>query len=238
MTTPHLSKPTLFTPAKLKANPVLSRSVTRLVNEAFYRSKEIDPSTWDNTTLRFQDESSLHVMLSEENSVIALTFDENENAEALNGQNKLELNEHATGVANKKVVACAAAVPWKGGWMKEGAETESGWEIKTVCVDGDQKYLRRGLAVQLLDSLEHYLVTATKAQLQRAGTQGEGSLTLWILAAECLTGVYWRKRGYHEVRRRTEGAGTWSCRTSFDMLVLKKIVTFDIDTGRTVEKKA
>jgi GNAT superfamily N-acetyltransferase len=128
---------------------------------------------------------------------------------------------------SKKVVACAAAVPWKGGWMKEGADSESGWEIKIVCVDGDPQYHHRGLAVQLLGFLERYLVTAMKAKFREEGKQEHGTLTLWILAAECINGSYWRKKGYQEVRRKTEGVGVWSCKTSFEMVVFRKIITFE-----------
>lgn len=52
----------------------------------------------------------------------------------------------------------------------------------------------------------------------------KGKVTLWILAAECINGVYWRKRGFREVRRRTEGPGVWGCKTEFEMVVLKKEV--------------
>jgi len=219
MPTPLLSAPILFTPAELKANPTLSKSVTQLVNDAFYRSKEIDPVKWDNTTLRFPDEEALYVMLGDKGSVIALIFDE-----AGVGKD----SDRADNKENRVVVACAAAVPWKGGWAKEGAGKESGWEMKIVCVDGDPKYHHRGLAVQLLNFLESYLVACERAVLQRAGKQGEGGLTLWILAAECINGVYWRRRGYQEVRKKVEGPGVWSCKTSFEMVVLRKDVAFGV----------
>jgi GNAT superfamily N-acetyltransferase len=221
MMKPKLSRPTLFTLAELKANPALSKSVTQLVNDAFYRSKEVDPTKWDNTTLRFPNEEALHVMLGDQGSVIALVFDE-----AVGAQDGDKINEKES----KKVVACVAAVPWKGGWAKEGSGTEDGWEMKIVSVDGDPTYHHRGLAVQLLNFVETYLVAKERAQLRRAGEQGEGVLTLWILAAECQNGVYWRRRGYQEVRKKVEGPGVWSCRTSFEMVVLRKNVTFDIGT--------
>jgi GNAT superfamily N-acetyltransferase len=235
MATPKLSLPILFTPLELKSNTALSASVTRLVNDAFYRSKETDPVKWSNVTFRFPNEDALHVMLGDTSSVMALIFDENADAErGWNG--KAETNGREAGTAKgdltrKKVVACAAAVPWKGGWMKEGANYESGWEIKTVCVDGDPNYHHRGLAVKLLSFLEGNLIASLKAQLRKEGKEGVSTLTLWILAAECINGVYWRKRGYQEVRRKTEGVGVWSCKTSFEMVVLKKFVTFDIDSG-------
>ena len=214
----NLSPPTLFTPSDLKSNPTLSKSITQLVNDAFYRSKDIDPVKWSNTTFRFSNEGELHTLLGDEGSVIALIFDESgvaKEAEKVNGKE------------NMKPVACAAAVPWKGGWARESAGKESGWEIKIVSVDGDPKYHHRGLAVQLLNFLELYLVANARAALQREGKQGEGVLTFWILAAECINGVYWRKKGYQEVRKKVEGPGVWSCKTSFEMVVLRKDVPFN-----------
>lgn len=218
MTTPKLSSPTLFTPPELKANPQLPTSITQLVNNAFYRSKDIDPLKWSNTTFRFSNEGELHTLLGDEGSVIALIFD---------GSGVAKEAEKVNGKENRKPVACAAAVPWKGGWAREGAGEESGWEIKIVSVDGDSKYHHRGLAVQLLNFLDSYLVANARAALQREGKQGEGVLTLWILAAECINGVYWRKKGYQEVRKKVEGPGVWSCKTSFEMVVLRKDVTFN-----------
>ena len=227
--TTRLSEPELYTPSDLKANKTLSTSVTKLVNDAFYRSKEGDPVKWSNATFRFPTEEALHVMLGDAGSVMAVLFDKSVEAPVTNGKgNGIEANGDVA--ASKKVVACAAAVPWKGGWMKEGADTELGWELKTVCVDGDPKYHHRGLAVKLMSFLEDYLVANTKSQLQREGKEGKGTLALWILAAECINGVYWGKKGYQEVRRQTEGVGVWSCKTSFEMLVLKKEVTFDVGT--------
>jgi hypothetical protein len=222
--TTRLSDPNLYSPSDLKANKTLSTSITKLVNDAFYRSKESDPVKWSNATFRFPTEEALHVMLGDEGSVMAVIFDKS----VTNGNgNGVKANGDIA--ASEKVVACAAAVPWKGGWMKEGAGTESGWELKTVCVDGDPKYHHRGLAVKVISFLEDWLVANTKAQLRREENEGRGKLALWILAAECINGVYWCKKGYQEVRRKTEGVGVWSCKTSFEMIVLKKEVTFDVD---------
>jgi GNAT superfamily N-acetyltransferase len=221
--TTRLSDPNLYTPSDLKANKTLSTSITKLVNDAFYRSKESAPVKWSNATFRFPTEEALHVMLGDEGSVMAVIFDK---SVTYGNGNGVEANGDIA--ASKKVVACAAAVPWKGGWMKEGAGTESGWELKTVCVDGDPKYHHRGLAVKVIDFLEDWLVANTKAQLRREEKEGKGKLALWILAAECINGVYWRKKGYEEVRRKTEGVGVWSCKTSFEMIVLKKEVRFDV----------
>jgi len=124
------------------------------------------------------------------------------------------------GEVQGKVVACAAAVPWKGGWMKECAGREEGWEIKALAVDGGAEYLKKGLAVQVMGALEEYLVKEAKKREEK------GVLSLWILAAECINGHYWRRRGYKEVRRSTEGDMTWGCQTVFDLVVFKREVEF------------
>ena len=231
MTTSPLPAPTLFSLSELRADRTLIASIIRLANDAFIRPKRLDPVKWNITGLRFPTVDSYLEMLDEK-SVVALIFDDT----AANDETDLhEFHSNETGNGRwtgKKVIACAAAVPWKGGWTKEGAGTEEGWEIKAVCVDGDAKYARRGLAVQLLAVLEQCLVAQMKLQLrERVGGNGkelaQGRLTLWILAAECLNGVYWRKRGYQEVRRSTQGAGVWGCQTSFEIVVLKKDVQYD-----------
>ena len=126
----------------------------------------------------------------------------------------------------KKPIACAAAIPWRGGHLKEGAGTETGWEIKIVCVNPSPEYQRRGLAVQVLAFLEEYLVGIERDALFREGIRSAGGrgVDFWILAAECQAGPYWRRRGYAEVRRRTEGPGVWSCLREFEMLVLRRRV--------------
>jgi GNAT superfamily N-acetyltransferase len=134
-----------------------------------------------------------------------------------------------------KVVACGATTPWTGGWAKEGAGKETGFEIKAIAVEADERYLRKGLAVQLMAALEGRLIEEMREQLQRCPAEDakeksglKGSVVLWIMAAECIAGPYWRRRGYREIRRTTEGNGTWGCKTSFDLLVLRKDVVFDI----------
>ena len=241
MMTTKLSPPTLFTPSELKSNPTLSKSITQLVNDAFYRSYERDTVKWDNSESRFSDEEGLHMLLSGEGSVIALMFDDAASADengSINGGNGSISGEGSSsdGKESRKVVACASLVPWKGGWEKECAHTETGWEIKIVCVDGDPKYHHRGLAVQLLNFLEQYLIVRETIQREQKGLQGQRVLSLWILAAECLNGAYWRKRGYEVVRKKTWGPGTWSCKTSFEMVVLRRNVTFGFGGGSAVRK--
>ncbi|CAO2650227.1 Nn.00g015190.m01.CDS01 [Neocucurbitaria sp. VM-36] len=232
MTTALSSAPTLFSLSELKADRNLVASIIRLANDAFLRPKKLDPVKWSSTGLRFPTIESYLEMLDEK-SVVALLFDDSINKNKV-GLNEFEGTETGDGRwAGKKVIGCAAAVPWKGGWTKEGAGIEEGYEIKAVCLDGDAKYARQGMAVQLLAVLEQDLVAQKRLQrrgsVDRNGNEpAEGKLTLWILAAECLNGVYWRKRGYQEVRRSTQGPGVWGCQTSFEIVVLKRDVRFDI----------
>jgi hypothetical protein len=231
MTTPHLSAPTLFHPAALKANRALTAQITRLANEAFMRSKAPDWEKWDDSRVRFPTAEAYWDMLDEE-AIVALVFDRDTSPDLVGR----EVNGIGSdGESNGKVVACAAAVPWKGGWKKEGAGKEDGWEIKAVCVDGDSKYLRKGLAVEVMQALENELVVRAKAQQQKmtngsnhAAEPGRGHVALWILAAECINGAYWRKRGYRELRRSTEGKGTWGCKTSFELVVFRKDVEYEL----------
>lgn len=120
-----------------------------------------------------------------------------------------------------KVVACAAAVPWTGGWKQEGRDTETGFEIKAVAVDGSERYLRKGLAVNVMGALEGELVKQAK---EAKGSGEKRELHLWVLAAECINGEYWKRREYVEVRRSTEGDLTWGCQTSFELVVFRRVV--------------
>lgn len=228
MTPPRLSAPKLFTTSELKADPRITESITSLANDAFLRPKRAEPEKWNITVLRFPTLESYFAMLDED-SIIALIFDDAEDL----GQETHAVSETQNNGNRKypspKVVACAAAVPWRGGMAREGAGTESGWEIKAVCVDGDEKYLRQGLTIKLLASLEEHLIHRAKSQgqLVEVGATGSnvgGILTLWILAAECLNGVYWRKRGFVEVRRSWETNGGWGSKADFEIVVFKKEV--------------
>jgi hypothetical protein len=237
MTTPRLSAPVLVHPSELKSSPKLTSQITSLINEAFRCSKLSNPEKWNFDRPRFPTHESYYEMLVEE-TIVALIFDQNAPQGDINdavGDERERISQDE-GAVNGRVVACAAAVPWKGGWAREGAGKEEGWEIKAVAVNGDATYLRKGLAVQVMASLENHLIEKTKAQLKASLPRGAApqeseqveSLILWILAAECINGAYWRKRGYHEVRRTTEGQGTWGCKTSFDIVVFRKDVKYNI----------
>lgn len=208
--TPWLPAPIYYTRAHLQTDLPLTTKITSLVNDAFARSQKSDPEKWgDNPEIRFPDNDSYFDMLGDE-GIVAMIFDEN--------------------IRDRKLVAVAAAIPWKGGWKKEGAGVEEGWEIKAVAVDGDARYLRQGLAVQLYGFLEKSLITISKtfgiSTTGRAFNQND-ELPFWILAAECINGVYWRKKGYELVRKDLHEAPTWGVLTRFEMIVLRKVIPFE-----------
>jgi hypothetical protein len=212
--TPRLTAPICYTRAYLQKDPLLATQITSLVNDAFARSQKSDPEKWGETPeIRFQDNGSYFDMLGDE-GIVAMIFDKN--------------------TRDRKVVAVAAALPWKGGWNKEGAGVEEGWEIKAVAVDGDARYLRQGLAVQLCSFLEKELIISSK----KSGVSTTGrpfdhrdQLTFWILAAECINGAYWRKKGYELVRKDVYEAPTWGVLTRFEMVVLRKVMPFECSKG-------
>ena len=223
MAEPTFSTPVLFTPSELASQPALVDEIVELINDAFMRSKLPEPEKWDTTeTKRFPTRESYLEMFGGE-GVLAVIFDEAADGAGFTGTDCQRVKQKG------KVVSVAGVIPWKGGWKKEGAGTEKGWEIKAVAVDGDAKYLRRGLAIRLYDFLEKFIVEMEKKRLrEEKGAAGAGTVTLWILSTACINGAYWMKRGYKEVRRETCGPGTWGCLTSFDMVVLKRDVHFEI----------
>lgn len=237
MTTPHISLPVLAFPAELRCNPELTSQIRLLINDAFRRSKLPNPEKWDFDRPRFLTNESYYEQLGEQ-AVVALVFDQTQNAEseqAIDASSDQEQTLcHGEARMSGKVIACAAAVPWKGGWAKEGAGKEEGWEIKAVAVHEDPKYLHRGLAVKAMGALEEYLVEKAKTlrrdrSFDEKRVEHKRSIALWLLVAECINGVYWRKRGYKEVRRSTESEGTWGCKTSFELVVYRKDVEFDVN---------
>ena len=139
-TSPKLSKPTLITRPHLTTNPTLNRHLEDFVCDAFLRSRLPWPEKWDLSNRRFRPESTLADMLGDE-GFMCVIYDENEDGPKI-------------GNGSGKVIACAAAVPWAGGWTKEGKHTEEGWEIKTVCVSGEEAYAKKGLAVKVMKHVE------------------------------------------------------------------------------------
>lgn len=211
-----LSAPILYTRGDLELEAALVTKITNLINDAFIRSKISEPEKWGvNPRKRFTSNDMYYEMLGSE-GIVAVTFDE--------------------GARDRRVVAVAAAVPWQGGWKKEGAGSEEGWEIKAVAVDGDPQYLHQGHAVQLYAFLERHLVISSKS-LGRSTTgrvfERKDQLTLWILAAECINGRYWRRKGYELVRTDISEAPTWGVLTSFEMIVLRKDIAFELPGSET-----
>jgi hypothetical protein len=221
--TPNLTPSLLFPAHELNTNPVLVTALARLGNAAFSRSKAGNPQTWNPDDIRFP--TSQHVLdMAGPSGIVAIILDSSRSsdADAVSVQVLEAGNEKGKKEFKGKLVACTTAVPWAGGWDKEGASTERGWEMKAVCVNGSPAYLRRGLAIQVMQALEDHLVQKRKEELREMEVRRD-TVAFWILAAEDLNGVYWRKRGYAEVRRGWY-EGIWGCRTRFEMVVLRKEV--------------
>ncbi|KAF2649248.1 hypothetical protein K491DRAFT_683995 [Lophiostoma macrostomum CBS 122681] len=207
------SPPTLLTRADIEGDQTATIQIMDLVNAAFLRSKQGESDKWEG--VRFDHSDKLFDMLGD-NGVMSVIYDR-EDRDGYNDSNA------------STIVACAAAVPWGGGWNQEGRGIEEGYEIKIVCVNGDAKYVKTGLASQVVPHLADYLVAR---ETRRTGDEKTGSnnehqsthLSLWILAAESLNGAYWRKRGFLEVRRETVGPPVWGCTETFDMVVFRKDV--------------
>jgi len=53
-----------------------------------------------------------------------------------------------------------------------------------------------------------------------------GMLQLWILAAECIGGPYWHKRGWEAGRSHVEEVGTWTSKRNFEMMVFRKEIKY------------
>jgi hypothetical protein len=211
MISPRLSDPNFLTRADIQGDCTLTSQIRDLVNAAFLRSEQTEVGKWGR--LRFEQPHELFDMLGRD-GVMSVIYD-------------LEGRAVGGGSNAGMVVACAAALPWAGGFTREGQGVEEGYEIKTVCVNGDAKYAKRGLAVQVVAHLEDHLLAQELSGRRegKGGSKNEQSLahlTLWIQASESLNGVYWRKRGFLEVRRHTAGPGVWGCKKTFEMVVFRK----------------
>ncbi|PSN72524.1 hypothetical protein BS50DRAFT_569998 [Corynespora cassiicola Philippines] len=232
MTPPTLTPPTLLTPTDLKRSPILASCIVDLVNAAFRRTWAREPEKWHTERARFPSTQSLLDALGEQGTVAVICD---------------AADKEGEGDAMGRVVACAAAVPWNGpfGVKVEGRQSEEeGWEIKVVCVDGAERYLKTGLADRLVAFYGSYLTVRARESIrgsQRSGVSGQvvsgevvngevanGKVTLWFLVAESLNGAYWRKKGCVEVRRRTAEPGVWGCKHPFELLVLKRDIDFEI----------
>lgn len=242
MSASGFTKPILLTLKELKANPKLCNHMAILSNAAFLRSHEPEPEKWNipPKSLRFPNTESIHALIGEE-GVVSVILDETFFS---NGDEDLlvEVPDGNGGTKKGKLIASGATIPWRGGWEKEGAVTEKGWEFKAIVVDGDEKYLKKGLANQMCAALEQRVIEiertllkqpATERKMEPKGTLSadgkKGEFRLYLLVAECINGPYWRKRGYEEVRRKTF-SGEWNCKptASFEMVVYKRDVGFNI----------
>jgi len=107
---PQLSDPVILLPDYLTANPFLTEHITSSTNDAFRRSKLLEPKKWVEDSLSFPAPASLNDMLGNE-GVMCIIYDENEDGPNIN---------HGKG----KVTTYVAAIPWSGGWFGEGKGVE------------------------------------------------------------------------------------------------------------------
>ena len=239
-TQPNFTEPIFLTFDDLCANSKLTDQIAILCNAAFTRPKSLNPAKWEVPAIRFPDTQTLLDMVGKD-GIMAIILDES----WVSGDDediRVEVGGGEGGeVKRGKLVVTTTIVPWAGGQDKEGAGTEPGYEMKAVCVDGDARYLRKGLAIKVMDALENYIIEVERKQMRHKGDDADAKqpncamkdgnkrvLTLWILAAEDLVGSYWRKTGYENVRSAIY-SGIWGCRTSFELMVLKKEVEYSLE---------
>ncbi|KAF2110870.1 hypothetical protein BDV96DRAFT_583078 [Lophiotrema nucula] len=182
----------LYSAEQIKSDAPLAAALTDLINDRFASNKTPNPDKWDDRALRFSDVNQIHEMLGH-TGVFSVVYD------------------------NDTVVACAGAIPWKGGMPGLRGPHDEGWEVKTVATK--QGYSKQGLATRCIAGLEAYL-----KQLQPThDNRQEGKiLKTWIQAADCLNGAYWRRRGYREVALVEQPVGIWGSKTGFKLLVAVK----------------
>ncbi|PVH93045.1 hypothetical protein DM02DRAFT_604472 [Periconia macrospinosa] len=215
---PGLTSTIFISPADLQENSTLTTQIIALENTAFTRLHSAHASNWEAPTIRFPNPQKLFNTIGP-SGVIALILDTSRTSAETPVPELVQVHDKYNKEFKKgKLVACALIVPWNGGWEKEGAATETGWEAKAVAVDEEERYLKKGIAIQLIADVKKYLIEKKK----KVSGEGKGALTLWVLTGEELNGAYWRRRGFVEVRRKTWKKPTWDCLSEFDMVVLKR----------------
>jgi hypothetical protein len=234
-----LTDPIFLTRNDVATNSRLTNQFAILANNAFTRSKSVNPEKWIIPAIRFPDTQSVLEMIGE-TGTMAVILDESR-VYGDDAEFAVEVPAGGGKLKRGKLVASSTITPWAGGMDKEGAGKELGHEMKAVVVDGDVRYLKKGLAIKILDALEAHIIEIERRDARReacdldvGNSNGEvkdgkkGVLTLWILAAECLVGSYWRKRGYKNVRMGVY-SGIWDCKTEFEIVVLKKEVEYSLE---------
>ncbi|KAF2737492.1 hypothetical protein EJ04DRAFT_461305 [Polyplosphaeria fusca] len=237
-TPPILCPPILLRPPQLRHLPNVVDKIRHLANHAFVRPKSRFPDQWHCVPgTRFPDTESLFRMLGAHGIMCIVVDTAARCSDAAGGADgagfRLEEGDRVAGIA--------AVVPWigvaDGVWPEEQVEAakreERGWEVKSVCVEGDGRYAKMGIAVRMMGELEGWVVERERERKRvdvlgrEDGGGGKEVARFWIQAAEILNGVYWRKRGYREVRR-AEVRGIWTCKTSFELVVFVKEVEYGV----------
>lgn len=208
----QVSEPVLLSASTLRSDPALIVSIMKLVNTAFKRHLITEPGTWDIEERGLWDVNN-----------------PSEFADRLSEEGVMGVIYNST----SEVVAAAGVKPWTGGFYGEEGRKEDGWEVVGTVVD--ERFLKQGLNIKLMKTLEEWVVRKEKEKLKAVGDSKNGAspekgvVHLWVHVAECSNGPYWRKRGFMEMRRQTFGKGVWNCLTSFEMLISRRDVEFEVE---------
>lgn len=191
---PHLPKPRLHPSSALHASPPLATLLTSFVNEGF---RYMSPSS------RLRWNYIYGIRLPFPDSIFQL----------IGPDGLFAVQYHPNNPCTP--IACAAAKRWTGDLDGYKGAGEGGWEIVTVttCVE----WMGKGLPGRCID----VLVGELKGRAREDGKkEGDGRLQVWIQAVEDLSGEYWRKKGYGDVRAYDKPAGHWGSKEGCRLLVL------------------
>jgi hypothetical protein len=175
----------------IRADPALACTITSCVNDGYrYRSPKV-ALNWDPSPIeRFPTANSIHELLGEDGT-FAVIYDD------------------AT------PIACASVKRWIGGFKEYLVVGEEGWEV--VAVTTNVKWMRRGLAGRCVDALVAELVKQARDDEKRENGR---KLQVWVHAIDDLYGLYWKKKGWVEVRSYDRPVGHWGSKLGYRLLVL------------------
>jgi GNAT superfamily N-acetyltransferase len=196
MALPRLPKPHLHHASALRANPTLAATITSFVNEGYRYMPPDAALRWNYIYgVRLPKPDSLfHVIGSD--GLFAVLYHPHDSSTP---------------------IACAAAKRWEcdlDGYIGPG---ESGWEIVTVTTHVE--WMRKGLPGRCVDALVEELRRQMREKEQCEG-EGKENLQIWVQAVEDLSGAFWRKKGYVDVRAYDKPAGHWGSKNGCRLLVL------------------
>lgn len=185
------SLPTLHHASAIRADTELARTITALVNDGYQYISPHNASRWHaSESGRLSTPNAIHEALGHD-GFFAVAYD-----------------------ARDKItpVACAAAKRWTHDLEGCTAGGETGWEIITVTTQVGWR--RRGLAERCIDAIVAGLVGAARAE------GDEETVQVWVQAIEDTNGLYWRKKGWRDVRAYEKAAGHWGSKCGYRLLVM------------------